>query len=117
MEFALINIGMSLLIGIIFILSAVILEKYPPTDINAVFGYRTRRSMKNMDLWNAGNQYSAEIMKKNGYLIIIIGSVVSLLFRSPFTMIAIVVLMILFFIFMFVQVEKKLKVLEENDIQ
>ncbi|MGE8205553.1 SdpI family protein [Heyndrickxia sp. NPDC080065] len=113
MEFAIINIGLSLVIGIIFILSAVILEKYPPTDINAVFGYRTRRSMKNIDLWNAGNKYSAEIMKKNGYYVIVIGSVISLLFKSPFTMFAIVVLMIGLIIYMIIKVEKKLKVLEE----
>ncbi len=44
--YALINIGMSILIGIIFILAAIVLQKNPPTDINAAYGYRTKRSMK-----------------------------------------------------------------------
>uniref|UniRef100_UPI00402A8D24 SdpI family protein n=1 Tax=Bacillus sp. DX2.2 TaxID=3073452 RepID=UPI00402A8D24 len=113
MVFALINIGISLLIGIIFILSALILKKNPPTDINAAFGYRTRRSMKNIDLWHAGNKYSAEIMKQNGFLMILIGSIISLLFIYPHTMIAIVGLMILLIINMIIRVEKKLKVLEK----
>ena len=48
--YALINIGMSNLIGIIFILAAIILQKNPLTDINAALGYRTKRSMKNKEL-------------------------------------------------------------------
>ncbi len=44
--YALINIGMSILIGIIFILAAIVLQKNPPTDINAAYGYRTKQSMK-----------------------------------------------------------------------
>lgn len=44
--YALINIGMSILIGTIFILAAIVLQKNPPTDINAAYGYRTKRSMK-----------------------------------------------------------------------
>ena len=61
---ALVNIGISILIGIIFILAAIILQKNPPTDINAAYGYRTKRSMKNKELWDAGNRYSAEVMKR-----------------------------------------------------
>ncbi|PFU37186.1 hypothetical protein COK88_31425, partial [Bacillus cereus] len=33
MMYALINIGMSILIGTIFILAAIVLQKNPPTDI------------------------------------------------------------------------------------
>ena len=49
--YTLINIGMSILIGIIFILAAIVLQKNPPTDINAAYGYRTKRSMKNKELF------------------------------------------------------------------
>lgn len=114
MTYALVNIGMSLLIGIIFILSALILQKNPPTDINAVYGYRTKRSMKNKDLWDVGNQYSAEVMKQNGLLMILIGSLIGLLFWYPHTMIAILILMIVLIIRLFIRVEKKLKVLEKQ---
>ncbi|MBC6972347.1 SdpI family protein [Bacillus sp. Xin] len=113
MTYALVNIGMSMLIGIIFILTALILQKNPPTDINAVYGYRTKRSMKNKDLWNAGNRYSAEVMKQNGVFMILVGSVIGLLFKYTHTTIVILSLMIILIIHMFVKVEKKLKTLEE----
>ncbi|MGG0207443.1 SdpI family protein [Bacillus mycoides] len=110
---ALVNIGMSILIGIIFILAALILQKNPPTDINAAYGYRTKRSMKNKKLWDAGNKYSAEVMKQNGFIMILIGSVISILFRYPHTMIAIMIVMLLLIIRLFIRVEKKLKILEQ----
>ncbi|MDR4901357.1 SdpI family protein [Bacillus mycoides] len=110
---ALVNIGMSILIGIIFILAALILQKNPPTDINAAYGYRTKRSMKNKELWAAGNKYSAEVMKQNGFIMMLIGSVISILFRYPHTMIAIMIVMLLLIIRLFIRVEKKLKILEQ----
>ncbi|WP_142344684.1 SdpI family protein [Bacillus cereus] len=109
---ALVNIGMSILIGIIFILAALILQKNPPTDINAAYGYRTKRSMKNKELWDAGNKYSAEVMKQNGYIMMLIGSAISILFRYPHTMIAIMIVMLLLIIRLFMRVEKRLKILE-----
>jgi len=111
--YALINIGMSNLIGIIFILAAIILQKNPLTDINAALGYRTKRSMKNKELWDAGNRYSAEVMKQNGFIMMLIGSVISILFRYPHTIIAIIVVMLLLIIRLFIQVESRLKILEQ----
>ncbi|ARX65881.1 MULTISPECIES: SdpI family protein [Bacillus] len=110
---ALVNIGISILIGIIFILTAIIFQKNPPTDINAAYGYRTKRSMKNKELWDAGNRYSVEVMKQNGFIMMLIGSVISILFRYPHTIIAIMVVMLLLIIRLFIQVENKLKILEQ----
>ncbi len=101
------------MISIIFILAAIILQKNPPTDINAAYGYRTKRSMKNKELWGAGNRYSAEVMKQNGFIMMLIGSVISILFRYPHTIIAIMVVMLLLIIRLFIQVENKLKILEQ----
>ncbi|EJQ43101.1 membrane protein [Bacillus mycoides] len=109
----LVNIGMSILIGVIFILAALILQKNPPTDINAAYGYRTKRSMKNKELWDAGNRYSAEVMKQNGFIMMLIGSVISILFRYTHTMIAIMIVMLLLIIRLFIRVEKRLKILEK----
>ncbi|MGZ7147760.1 SdpI family protein [Bacillus sp. BC08] len=111
--YALINIGMSILIGIIFILVAIIIQKNPPTDINAAYGYWTKRSMKNKELWDAGNRYSAEVMKQNGFIMMLIGSVISALFRYPHTIIAIMVIMLLVIIHLVIQVESRLKILEQ----
>lgn len=87
-------------------------SKNPPTDINAAYGYRTKRSMKNKELWDAGNKYSAEVMKQNGYIMMLIGSAISILFRYPHTMIAIMIVMLLLIIRLFMRVEKRLKRLE-----
>lgn len=111
--YALVNIGMSILIGVIFILAALILQKNTPTDINAVYGYRTKRSMKNKELWDAGNQYSAEVMKQNGFIMMLIGSIISILFRYPHTTLAIMIVMLLLIIHLFMRVEKRLKTLEQ----
>ncbi|MCW9130024.1 SdpI family protein [Bacillus paramycoides] len=111
--YALVNIGMSILIGVIFILAALILQKNPPTDINAAYGYRTKRSMKNKELWDAGNQYSAEVMKQNGSIMMLIGSIISILFRYPHTTLAIMIVMLLLIIHLFMRVEKRLKTLEQ----
>ncbi|OOZ84697.1 SdpI family protein [Bacillus cereus] len=111
--YALINIGMSNLIGIIFILAAIILQKNPLTDINAALSYRTKRSMKNKELWDAGNRYSAEVMRQNGFIIMLIGSVISILFRYPHTTLAIMIFMLVLIIRLFIRVEKRLKALEQ----
>ncbi|MRD05891.1 hypothetical protein GH858_04395 [Bacillus thuringiensis] len=111
--YVLINIGMSNLIGIIFILAAIILQKNPLTDINAALGYRTKRSMKNKELWDAGNRYSAEVMRQNGFIIMLIGSVISILFRYPHTTLAIMIFMLVLIIRLFIRVEKRLKALEQ----
>ncbi|HDR6954494.1 MULTISPECIES: SdpI family protein [Bacillus cereus group] len=110
---ALVNIGISILIGIIFIFAAIILQKNPPTDINAAYGYRTKRSMKNKELWDAGNRYSVEVMKQNGFIMMLIGSVISILFRYPYTIIAIMVVMVLLIIRLFIRVENRLKTIEQ----
>ncbi|MHA4134358.1 SdpI family protein [Bacillus cereus] len=110
---ALVNIGISILIGIIFILAAIILQKNPPIDINAAYGYRTKRSMKNKELWDAGNRYSVEVMKQNGFIMMLIGSVISILFRYPHTIIAIMVVMVLLIIRLFIRVENRLKTIEQ----
>jgi uncharacterized membrane protein len=111
--YALVNIGMSMLIGIIFILAALILQKNPPTDINSAYGYRTKRSMKNKELWDVGNRYSSEVMKQNGFIMMLIGSVISILFRYPHTTAVIMAVMLLLIIRLFMRVEKRLKTLEQ----
>ncbi len=102
-----------MLIGIIFILAARILQKIHRQILTQRYGYRTKRSMKNKKLWDAGNKYSAEVMKKNGFIMILIGSVISILFRYPHTIIAIMVVMLLLIIRLFIQVENRLKILEQ----
>ncbi len=38
--------------------------KFPPKKINYLYGYRTRRSMANQEIWKVANEYSAKMMVK-----------------------------------------------------
>ncbi len=50
-----------LLIPIIMIVFGRIFMKKPPGTINSVYGYRTKRSMKNMDTWTFAHKYFGRI--------------------------------------------------------
>ena len=43
---------------------SLIFVKIPPKKINYLYGYRTRRSMANQEIWKAANTYSARLMVK-----------------------------------------------------
>ena len=50
----------------------------PPETINHLFGYRTRRSMKNRDTWEFAHQYCGRLWFRTG--IALLSSVLPLLF-------------------------------------
>ena len=49
----------NLSMGAILLAASLILKVFPPKKINMLYGYRTRRSMKNQETWNTGNQIAA----------------------------------------------------------
>ncbi|PKA83056.1 SdpI/YhfL family protein [Ulvibacter sp. MAR_2010_11] len=46
---------------LIFVMS-VIFKKFPPKEINSLYGYRTRRSMSNKVIWKSANVYATLYM-------------------------------------------------------
>lgn len=54
--------------GLIFLIAGYILLKFPPKKINALYGYRTPNSMKNMERWTFAQTYSARLMIRLGLL-------------------------------------------------
>lgn len=44
--------------------------KYPPKEINAVFGYRTSRSMKNKDTWEFAHRYCGKLWYRCGWVML-----------------------------------------------
>ena len=46
-----------LLIPVIMVFAGYLMHKHPPKNINWVVGYRTARSMKNMDTWKFAHKY------------------------------------------------------------
>ncbi|WP_425590612.1 SdpI family protein [Fictibacillus enclensis] len=50
--------------------------------MNAIYGYRTFRSMKNEVLWKEANSYSAVLLIRYGIAMVIIGTLISLIVRQ-----------------------------------
>ncbi|PHS67320.1 MAG: hypothetical protein COB12_04015 [Flavobacterium sp.] len=55
---------MSLGYLIFMLVMSFVFVKFPPKKINHFYGYRTRRSMANQEIWKAANTYSAGLMVK-----------------------------------------------------
>lgn len=64
-----------LLTGLGTLVASLILKFSSPENINKIYGYRTKRSMKNKKLWNFAQKYSSKLLMKMGILNILIGIV------------------------------------------
>lgn len=101
---------MSVLLGSIFILTGFILYKFPPKNINELYGYRTKSSMRNIERWKFAQTYSARLMMYLGaaYLLIAIPAAFININESVSLGIGLVLLLLLCAI-LFIKVEKALK--------
>ncbi|WP_233244193.1 SdpI family protein [Brumimicrobium oceani] len=63
------------LTGAIFVLVGVFMLKFPPKNINSLYGYRTSSSMKSDERWIFAQKYSAKEFIKLGLILMVIGSV------------------------------------------
>lgn len=70
------------LIGIVILIIGWIMVKYPPKKINYLYGYRTEASMKNQQTWDEANRFSARLMIKIGWILILVGLLFSLTFNA-----------------------------------
>lgn len=69
-----------LLIPIIQIIGGRIMWKHCPKQINGIVGYRTARSIKNMDSWKFAHNYCGKLWWKTGWILFI----PSVLIQIPF---------------------------------
>ena len=60
-----------LMIPIAMIIFGRMMWKHPPKKINGIIGYRTRRSMKNMETWEFAHNHSGKLWWKIGWIILI----------------------------------------------
>ncbi|MXV50701.1 hypothetical protein GS399_06920 [Pedobacter sp. HMF7647] len=72
----------TLLVGMIFIATGILLKSFPPKKINSLYGYRTFRSMKNQATWDFANRYSAKLLIVFGAILCLIGLISSQVFKS-----------------------------------
>jgi uncharacterized membrane protein len=78
------NVENSVLIlqGVLFLSLAYYYVKRPPKKINDLYGYRTRRSMSNQEVWDFANRQSAKDFLRAAIATMITGLVL-LPFESP----------------------------------
>lgn len=58
------------LIPVVMIVGGRIVWKHPPKEINSLMGYRSERSMKNMDTWIFAHHYSGKLWFKVGWILL-----------------------------------------------
>ncbi|MDH3711262.1 MAG: SdpI family protein [Cyclobacteriaceae bacterium] len=81
--------GLITIVGLLF-------YTFPPKKINLIYGYRTRRSMRNQETWEAANRYSSLLMILAGILGLLSGSICLLLGASVIIpQIVVVILLVL----------------------
>lgn len=51
-----------LLIGVIMFVAGFVLRFIPPKNINALYGYRTSRSMRSQEAWDFAQRYSGKAL-------------------------------------------------------
>ena len=67
----------NLLIPVVVIVTGRIMWKHYPKNINGLVGYRTTRSMKNMDTWKFANEYCGRLWYKMGLFMLALSVFVS----------------------------------------
>ncbi len=60
-----------LLIPLCMLIGGSIMQKHCPKKINAWFGYRTVRSMKNIDTWKFAHAYIGKLWWKIGWMLLV----------------------------------------------
>lgn len=70
----------NLFIPITLIIFGKFMWKHCPKKINRIIGYRTKRSMKNMDTWKFAHSYCGSLWWKIGWIMLFI----SILIQIPF---------------------------------
>lgn len=65
-----------LLIPLLMIVFGRMMWKHAPQKINSIVGYRTKRSMRNMDTWKFAHDYCGRLWWKIGWIILPISAIV-----------------------------------------
>ena len=98
------------IVGFVFALAAFITLKFPPKNINSIYGYRTSRSMKNQENWDLAQRFSSQLMLKQGLIMFVLAFILAIL-PIPMEIATLISLLLLLtsVINLFVQTEKRLK--------
>lgn len=73
----------NLIIPVLLLIAGRMMWKHCPKKINGIYGYRTGRSMKNMDTWKFAHDYCGRLWYKIGWIMLIPSALVQIpFFRS-----------------------------------
>ncbi len=61
----------NLIIPFLMIICGYLMWKHAPKTINGLIGYRTSRSMKNMDTWKFAHEYCGHLWWKIGWIMLL----------------------------------------------
>lgn len=67
-----------LIVSVVLIISGKVLQRCCPKKMNRICGYRSERSMKNMDTWQFAQEYCGRLWWKTGWIALLISLVVLL---------------------------------------
>lgn len=91
-----IMLACDLIIPITMIISGIIMQKHCPKHINGLLGYRTTRSMKNMDTWKFAHDFCGRLWWKIGAVMLLLSVAVHIPFyHSDETTLGIVELVVM----------------------
>ena len=65
-----------LLIPVVMLIAGRMMWKHCPKNINSVMGYRTARSMKNMDTWKFAHDYCGRLWWKLGLIMLVLSALI-----------------------------------------
>ena len=68
----------NLLVPVIIFITGRLMWKHYPKNINGSVGYRTTRSMINMDTWKFANEYCGHLWYKMGIVMLILSIIISI---------------------------------------
>lgn len=72
--------------GLLFLILAYYYKKKPPKEINEFYGFRTRRTMSNQDIWDAANKRNAQDLLTYSWVLLISG-IITWIFQIPYAII------------------------------
>ncbi|MBQ1532983.1 MAG: SdpI family protein [Solobacterium sp.] len=79
MGFWIYMLGTEMLIPLIMIIFGYVFAHKAPDKINWLYGYRTRRSMMNVDTWSYAHRYIGKLWQIMGFVILLVTVIVMLL--------------------------------------
>ncbi len=66
----------TLFVPAVMIFAGRMMWKHTPKEINGLIGYRTSRSMKNMDTWQFAHEYAGKLWWKAGWALLAVSTVI-----------------------------------------